>query len=359
MIMKKFLLILVVAISSVVSANAQKFVVDPLFSDSSDCYEVVLKDTVWCSSGNYKPLWLPKGYEFENVNSRLTDNKIVLQYKGKFYEISHSELVFSDDNPDDIENPLSEKAQTRHSLIGRFYLSLYPISMMMILLLVAAAMSLIYIKTKIQVLRMPTLFAVPIAILLASLIEVFGVMALGDDFFWWCDFDKNGFFASLLLLIPFAAAVAFQLYSIKLYEKVIFDGDESKKISIKPVAWSLVTCIPVTIASMLIWILVFDLKQNLLFEIVMLAIFFITLGLGLVITLKRNIATLGFINGILITAFSVVYIIGCIMSVWAVIVIVFKVILTIIAFIAGAFILMMVCGRRRFRGSDGRIYEEI
>ena len=47
------------------------------------------------------------------------------------------------------------------------------------------------------------------------------------------------------------------------------------------------------------------------------------------------------------------------MSVWAVIVIVFKVILTIIAFIAGAFILMMVGGRRRFRGSDGRIYEEI
>lgn len=357
--MKKLFLFFAVVVLGIASAVSQKFVIDPLLSDSVKAYEVVLKDSSWVAKKNYASVMLPKGHEFDNVNTLKEDDKLIMRYNGKLYEVSKADVIFSENNPEGVENPLSERSKIRHSQIGRFYMSLYPIGIMIVLLLAAAIMSILYTKTRIQILRLPTLIAVPATILVASLIEIFGVMTLGDEFFWWCDFDKNGFWASLVILVPFAAVVAFQLYSIKLYERVVFDGDESKKISIKPVAWSLALCLPVTVGAMLIWILALGLKQDFVFEVVMLTVFFVTLGLGLFVTLKRNISTLGFINGILITAFSVVYIIGCIMSVWAVIVIVFKMILTIIAFVVCAFLLMMVGGRRRFRGSDGRIYEEI
>lgn len=358
--MKRLFLVILIALTGMFWANAQKFVIDPLHSDSVKIYdEVIKKDTVWTSVNNKRPtsICLHKGFEFEALD--YCEKGAIILYEGKLYAVYHDYVKFSNNNPDGIENPIPEKYQKRHSAIAKFYNGFSAAITMLLLFALTAIIAFIYIKSRIPVLRKPALIAIPASILAVSIIEIIGYSIVGDDMFWWCDYDYLGFFGSLLCLIPFGAAVAFQLYSIKLYEKVIFDDDCGKKISIKPAAWSIAACIPVLIIMMIIWTQVLDWKQGFLFEAVMLLSFFATLGIGLFITAKKNIATLGFFNGILITIFAVVYIIGCIMSVCAVIALIFRILLQILIAIGVIFMIMMLGTKRRFRGSDGRIYEEI
>uniref|UniRef100_UPI004055F21C hypothetical protein n=1 Tax=Alistipes sp. TaxID=1872444 RepID=UPI004055F21C len=71
------------------------------------------------------------------------------------------------------------------------------------------------------ILRLPTLVAIPVLILLISLMEIVGFLSVKGDMFWWCDYDTYGFFGSLLRVIPFIAVVWMQLRC--LYPRLLGD----------------------------------------------------------------------------------------------------------------------------------------
>ena len=104
---------------------------------------------------------------------------------------------------------------------------------------------------------------------------------------------------------------------------------------------------------------VYEMQKAWFFEPVAIGIFFVSLSIGIFISFKRNVVTFGFFFGVIVTLFSIVYILGCIISAGAIIAIAFQVLLQVLMVIGAIIMLMIIGPKRRFRGSDGRIYEEI
>ena len=156
--------------------------------------------------------------------------------------------------------------------------------------------------------------------------------------------------------------VAAQVFSIKLYERALFLGnddpnDDERIISLKPAAWSLALCIPVFIVLLLV-VTALGFGNTILLDIAGIVGFLGTLGVGLYISFKRNVKTFGRATGLWVTLFSIVYIIGCIISAIAMIVLVFQIIFQILCVLGTILILLMVGSRRRVY-RNGRVYEEV
>ena len=156
--------------------------------------------------------------------------------------------------------------------------------------------------------------------------------------------------------------VAAQIFSIKLYEKVLFEGnddpdDDNRKISLKPAVWSLILCIPVLIIVILI-LGSMDLENTILMDILGVGGFLVTLGTGLMISFRRNVKAFGPVSGLWVTIFSIVYIIGCIISAIAMITLILQIIFQILV-VVGTILIFMMMGYRRRVYRNGRVYEEI
>ena len=85
--------------------------------------------------------------------------------------------------------------------------------------------------------------------------------------------------------------------------------------------------------------------------------FLVTLGIGLVISFKRNVKSFGAVSGLWVTIFSIVYIIGCIISAIAMITLIFQIIVQILVVVA-TFLIFAMMGTRRRVYRNGRVYEE-
>ncbi len=299
-----------------------------------------------------------KGFEFQAVDKQ--GDYYIFAHEGKFYAIYENNLKFSSKNPDEVENPLSEKQQKRFSPFAWFYSSMAAVIVMVATMAFAALISLLYFKAGFP--RSLVLKVIPGAILLNSLILIYGQLKFGGDIFWWCDYDRFGFFGSLLRVIPFILALAVQVASIKVYERILFDGLPERedgtplKLSIKPAALSLGLCLPVTIGVALL--LGGIGIRGAFMDLITTITFFATLGWGMIKTHRKNVKLFGQFNGLMMTLFSSVYIIGVIIAGIALITLIFRIIFQILAVLATIFVLAMVAPKRRFRGSDGRIYEE-
>ena len=141
--------------------------------------------------------------------------------------------------------------------------------------------------------------------------------------------DNYGFFGSLLRAIPFCLFVAFQLYSIKLYERMLLaDKNSDEKLSIKPMAISLAVCLPLTLA------IVFGLAaldvNTILRDALSVVAFFVSLGIGLFISMRKNIKILGVVAGVAFTVFGIVYILASIVAVIGLGIVLFEIILQIL-----------------------------
>lgn len=300
-----------------------------------------------------------KGFEFERIAT--FDRHEIFAHEGKFYAIYDKDLKFSSKNPDGIENPFSEKQQKRHSLPGRFYGSTAAILTILLIMGFAAAVSFLYFKGIFKD-RAFVLKVIPGAILLNSLILIYGQLNFGDEIFWWCDYDRYGFFGSLLRVIPFTLVLLIQIGSIKVYEMFLFDGQTERedgtelKLSIKPAALSLALCLPVTIATAIL--LSFLNIRGFMMDLITLVVLFGSLGWGMIKTHRKNVKLFGPFNGLMMTLFSTVYIIGCIIAIIALVTLIIQLIFQILVVVGTFLVLAMITPKRRYRGSDGRIYEE-
>lgn len=196
--------------------------------------------------------------------------------------------------------------------------------------------------------------------LLISIIEVIGYKVLGGDMFWWCDNDRYGFFGSLFRVIPFGAVVALQFYTFKMFETLIFadvPAEEKGKLSLKPAMVSLAACLPVLIAYAMIVQLWLG-WQGMVSDAIMFILFLGTLVSGIAISVKKNAEALGAGKGLIVTIFTVIYLVGLLIAAWGVIIVLLKIILQVLMVIAGIIALSVLAQRTYYKGSDGHIYAE-
>lgn len=339
-----------------------ELVIDPWGGKGIESREYQKTDHGWVTKTSQKTFFIERGYTFKPL-SFIDGFRYVFEKDEKFFVASMSEVYFEDsDDAEELEFMIRGESRLMDSLAGRFYGTSAALNIMLLVMGVAAMVAFLYLKGGMASMRPLFLAVVPAAILVFSLIEIYGYAKFGSHIFWWCEYDRYGFFGSLFRVFPFGLMVAAQVFSIKLYERALFKGnddpsDDERKISLKPAAWSLALCIPVFIVLILI-VAGLGLEHTILMDIAGIGGFLGTLGVGLYISFKRNIKSFGKTTGLYVTLFSIVYIIGCIISAIAMITLIFRIILQILLVI-GAILIFAMMGYRRRVYRNGRVYEEV
>lgn len=341
--MKKAINLLMLLLLYVVAASAQKYDVKCLRGDSVAVYDVVetiRSEDTYYSKGEKLVFYLHDGEQVEAVDKFYDKGMIdtgssigyaVIQKDGKKYCTLSENLVFSKDNPEGVEDKVLTKSdELAHTIQGRIFYSIIPYIIIALLFLGVMVLNILAMRS--NKIRSIAVIAIPVCIMLGTLLEIWAYSVLGTNCFWWCDKNRYGFFGSLLRIIPFGLIVFYQVMSIKFYEPVIlgeaFDGDVQDGISVKPALISMLAAFPVLIASALIcdfldlggWVETF----------LILVSFLLALGIGVFLSFKRNIDLMKSKKlGILLTLFTIVYILGCIVAVWGLIVVIFKLIIVL------------------------------
>ena len=348
-------------IARAIKSGSVELVVEPWGGNGIECERFEKTEQGYAAKKNGRPIFCERGYSFTPVTF-INGYRYIFRIDDKFYAINIGDvLVKNEEQRERYDYMAYRKSNRMLSAAGRFYGTSSALYLMLLVMGAAAVLVFLY-KMGLGILRPILLIVVPVAILIFSLIEIFGFVKFGNDIFWWCEYDRYGFFGSLWRLIPFAAMVYAQVYSIKIYERVLFcsttedECDEEKKISLKPAVWSLLLCLPVPIVVAIICSKM-GLGGSVAMEIATLVSFLLTLGLGIYISFHRNMKRFGFIVGLYVTIFSLVYILGCIISAIAMGVLVFQLIFQILVVVGAILVLMMVGSRRRVV-RDGRVYEE-
>lgn len=337
------------------AATAQFYVTDDNFTDSVKVYQIQL-----CSDNQTETLGSPvfkipmgETVKVERLLKGQTQYGLV-KIDGKEYGISSGKLLFSDENPEGTEDIFGDtRSRVNHSVMGKFFAMMTPYWVIAILLVVAMAFTWLGLKS--EILRTLALPIIPCSLLAASLLEIWAYWTLGTSAFWWCSPDKYGFFGALFRVIPFVAFVAFQLYSIKLYMRLL-TNDEDNKLSVKPLLLSIGLCIPITLAMTFLCAGLFDMRSPWL-EIITIVTFFVSLVIGLYISTKKNLKELGKISGTLFTTFGIVWAIGAVVAIIGLIIVIFKLILQILV-VAGGIFLAAMMSTSRYKDSYGNVYEE-
>lgn len=335
---------------STFTLSAQKYIIDDNFLDSVKVYKISVVDPKTGDETLDEPVFkMAMGQEVEVT--RLLKGHTgygAIEVDGKEFGIQSKYLMFSEDNPEGTEDIFGDtRNRVNHSWAGKFFASFTPYAIISLFFILAIAFLVLGLKS--AAVRRLALYVVPGCILIASLMEVWAYKTLGTDAFWWCSMDNYGFFGSLFRAIPFCLFVAFQLYSIKLYEQMLLaDRDNGEKLSIKPMAISLAICLPLTL------VIVFGLAaldfNPTLRDILSVVAFFVSLGLGVLLSLRKNIKILGSFAGLAFTIFGIVYILASIVAIIGVVIVIFKIILQLL--IIGAAILGLSFAMQR-SGSGG------
>lgn len=335
--MKKVLLSVLTTLIALLfpaTMSAQLYVIDSATQDSVNVNTITITSDGSETLGLPVVCKLPKG-ETVKVERLLKGQTAygVIKIDGKEYGIiGPGVLVFSDENPEGTVDIFGNtRANVNHSAAGKFFVS--PVPYWIIAILFVVAMAFAFLGLKIQALRKPALFVVPVAVAIASLMEVWAYWTWGSNAFWWCDSETYGFFGSLLRAIPFVVFVAFQLGSIFLYKELLVGKRLADELSIKAMAISMGISLPVFFISIIaLFFAGVNDDTNILISVLL---FILTLAIGSFISLRRNTAVLGKFNGTAFTIFGAIYILGAMVAIVGLLIILFKLILQVIIIVAG------------------------
>jgi membrane protein len=338
------------------TATAQLYITDDNFEDSVSVHQVLIGSDGKTETLGEAVFNLPMG-ETVKVERLLRGQTAygLIRIDGKEYGVSSGELLFSDENPEGTEDIFGNtRERVNHTVMGKFFATMTPYWIIAILFITSMAFT--FLGLKVNSLRRLALIVVPATLLTGSAMEVWAYSVLGNDTFWWCDPDRYGFFGSLFRAIPFMAIVAFQFYSVKFYMRLI-SMDADNKLSIKPMLLSIGLSIPAFIVAAVICGITHVSDPWL--EIIVLATFLITLGIGTTISVKRNIAELGKSSGIAFSLFGVAWCVGCIVALWGLIMVIFQLLIQLLMVIAIIIMVAVMSSvKTRYRDSNGNVYEE-
>lgn len=343
-------------------ANVRQFIVEPLFADSVKCYPVTFKDTCWVEKKKTRALNLAKGELIDSCGRYSSETYVVFAHDGKHYRIQQSSLLWSETNPEHVTNSLHNAVVRYHTDWGRFLTTLWPCWLVIGFIVLAILICYISVWFDIKPLRQAGIIVVPLLLLAVAGIEVMAYQLFGGDAFWWCDVDRYGFWRSALRILPFILVVFAQIASIWWYEAILFydEPGRSKEIHLKPAVIGFLVSIPAVIVFYLVAQMGFKWKGSgceLTAGLLFLGI--ILVGVG--ITLKQNIGELGFWKGIAITLFALVYILGTIVAVGALVVAILQLIFQILCVLFGLAILCGAgagAGKTIYQDRSGNLYEK-
>lgn len=331
---------------------AQKYILDDNFADSIPLHKIEVGENHSYETLAEEVMKLPHG-EVVEVKRGLKDNETsyaAIEVNGKEYGVYVRHLLFSDENPEGVEDIFGNTHEhVNHTWQGKLFATFTPYVVMALFFLDAILFMVIGLMSK--VVRKISLFVVPVCMIVASVLEIWAYSVLGSDAFWWCSYEKYGFWGSLLRAIPFVVFVAFQLYSIKGYERLLLDERSDVKLSIKPAAISLVICIPVTILAVVVMTLMGH--EDVLRDVVSVAAFFLSFGIGVAISLRKNTKILGKFLGLLFTIFSLVYIVAGIIAIIGIIIVALDLIFQILMIVAGILGVAFAAGTATSGGGSG------
>lgn len=331
---------------------AQKYILDDNFADSIPLHKIEVGENHSYETLAEEVMKLPHG-EVVEVKRGLKDNETsyaAIEVNGKEYGVYVRHLLFSDENPEGVEDIFGNTHEhVNHTWQGKLFATFTPYVVMALFFLDAILFMVIGLMSK--VVRKISLFVVPVCMIVASVLEIWAYSVLGSDAFWWCSYEKYGFWGSLLRAIPFVVFVAFQLYSIKGYERLLLDERSDVKLSIKPAAISLVICIPVTILAVVVMTLMGH--EDVLRDVVSVAAFFLSFGIGVAISLRKNTKILGKFLGLLFTIFSLVYIVASIIAIIGIIIVALDLIFQILMIVAGILGVAFAAGTATSGGGSG------
>lgn len=331
-------------------ASAQLYVTDNAFEDSVEVHPITVSEKSGAEIPGISDRKIPVDTKIQ-ITGQLIGNESYgrLMLDGKEYAIHSSDIIFSDDNPEGVEDTFGNtRERTNHSAIYKFYAG--PIPYTLICILFVAAMAFMFVGIRVQSARNLALKVVPACIIVASILEIVALYTMGNTAFWWCSPERYGFFGSLFRAIPFVVFVAFQIFSIKFYKQLLLGPDSEEDLSLKPMAISIAVSLPALIVVAIVCAL---LKvPNALMTIFCLVAFFATLGIGLRKSTKENIAVLGRTAGIAFTLFAAVYIVGTLVALWGLIVVIFKLIIQILMILAAIVGAAFVMGQNSGSGSS-------
>lgn len=345
--MKRLALLLLVILSAF-AANAQKYEVECLRGDSVDVIDARME------RHNYTGKRENYYYAGEKVLFRLGNGDIidavgkihgkssvfngysqayaVFKRDGRLCAVASDNLVFSHLNPSGTKDKiLTRRQHVMHTWQGRWFSTYTPYIIIVVLFASVIALNALAARKR----RMVTLakIAIPLCILAGSALEIWAYRVLGTDCFWWCDREHHGFFGSLVRVIPFCIIVFYQIMSIRFYEPLLFgpnfDPDLHDGLSIKPTVISLLGCVPALIAAAMAvdWL---GYNNTTIGDAAIIIAFLAALLTGIGISVKRNSEQLGLWSGLLLTAFGIVYVIGCVVAVWGLVIILFQLIVQVL-----------------------------
>ncbi len=339
---RSLLLLAVLFIS--LNAAAQQFIVDPKQGDN-------IPAEIGQADGEH-PLVIKLPKDTLIVASRFDDTFAWVDINGAEYKVPMTALNFGPDNEGDAENPFSLGHRVRHSFIGDILGSGFMALLIAGLIIAAAVFG--FIGTKSETTRQLALRAVPILLLAAALLEILVMQVMGSSALWWS--KSGGFFAKLLISIPLALTVGAQYISFRLYSDLLFQGEldeegEPKRLAMKPAAIALGAFIPVVIVVALVLTLIG--LSDWLVELLTGVAAFGALYLGIRKTFNNNLKLMNRQSAILATAFTVIYLIGLLITGWIALKIILEMIIQIImacVVVVGGFLLM---GTAMSGGSGG------
>lgn len=329
----KILLAAVMAMVVWTTAGAQNYVVDNLFGDSVRVYKILITDDKTSEWPGETEFYLQSG-DTVTVTRILKGNSypaITVKGKSGEFAMSPDNLKFCDNNLDGTVDQWADKDWNKNRVLMKFFATFTPYAIIAILFIVSALFS--WIGFKSYSMRKLSLIVVPCSLLVASLLEICAYGLLGKSAFWWCDQDRYGFWGALFRVIPFILFVAFQLYSIKPYMRLLADNEENN-LSIKPMLLSIGLSIPIAFGVTFLCNWIFGLRSQWLGVVTVIA-FLVTLGIGLFKSTKKNRQELGKTAGSLFTLFGIVWAVGTIVAIVGLIIVVFKLIFQILIIVVG------------------------
>ena len=318
--------------------HARQFVVDQPLSDSVRCEEVVRNDTAWTTKGGNAHIYLRNGEVIDSCGS-IYKSSIVFRHGSKYYYLSRHSLLWSRTNADYLSDPMTFKQHLVHSSVGRFYSTLWACWTVIGLFAVVVIM-LICCRFRSPAIAQALQVVMPFSLFAVAVIEALGYWVMGSDAFWWCSSERYGFFGVVLRLIPFVFVVGFQVFSIGMYDWVLF--------------------LPIMIGLIIVAELVFS--HTPLWAEWVIALFSIGILLyGIGKTLMLNIRETNVWKGTLLTVFVIVYIIGCIVVTVSLVMVVLKVIFQLLC---ALFLLSILLGgsagnNKIYKDRYGNLYRRI
>lgn len=219
--MKKYLLLIIMALLGNIFAYAQRYVVNGK-DGKIRVVEYHLVDGEWTNVKYAPDIYIENGYEFEAVPP-VSKDKIVMEYNGKYYHVvfPEKELKLVDDMG--AGEGLGFRNAMRNSFIGDWYLGSSPAKLALLLTIIALVVFIISLfkDDVIPVLRYIFVGSVSCV----ALIEAGAALSVGQDAYWWVNPDDVGYLVACGTLIPYSIAVVLQIYAIKIYNAMgKFDG---------------------------------------------------------------------------------------------------------------------------------------